>query len=96
MNVGVPDLAVGLAWVSTSVPLAGQSFNLTVTVRNQGPDVAGATTPALLSLGRRNNRRIPTRRSATATSAALPVSTAWSAGPAAASPSRAPVAGPSV
>ena len=44
MNVGVPDLAVGLAWVSTSVPLAGQSFTLTATVRNQGPDQAASTT----------------------------------------------------
>ena len=44
MNVGVPDLAVGLAWASTSVPLAGQSFTLTATVRNQGPDAAGSTT----------------------------------------------------
>ena len=44
MNVGVPDLAVDLAWASTSVPLAGQSFTLTATVRNQGPDEAGSTT----------------------------------------------------
>ena len=44
MNVGVPDLAVGLAWVSTSVPLAGQSLTLTATVRNQGPEQAGSTT----------------------------------------------------
>ena len=44
MNVGVPDLAVGLAWVSTSTPLAGESFTLTATVRNQGPDQAASTT----------------------------------------------------
>ena len=44
MNVGVPDLAVGLAWASTSVPLVGQSFTLTATVRNQGPAEAAATT----------------------------------------------------
>ena len=44
MNVGVPDLAVGLAWVSTSVPLAGQAFALTATVRNQGPDETASTT----------------------------------------------------
>ena len=44
MNVGVPDLAVGLAWASTSAPLAGQSFTLRATVRNQGPDQAGSTT----------------------------------------------------
>ena len=44
MNVGVPDLAVGLAWASTSVPLPGQSFTLTATVRNQGPDQAASTT----------------------------------------------------
>ena len=44
MNVGVPDLAVGLAWASTSTPLAGQSFTLRATVRNQGPDQAGSTT----------------------------------------------------
>ncbi len=43
MNVGVPDLAIGLAWVSTSVPLAGQSFMLTATVRNQGPEAAAST-----------------------------------------------------
>ena len=44
MNVGVPDLAVGSPLVSTSVPLAGQSFTLTATVRNQGPEAAGSTT----------------------------------------------------
>ena len=44
MNVGVPDLAVGLTWASTSVPLAGQSFTLHATVRNQGPEAAGSTT----------------------------------------------------
>ena len=44
MNVGVPDLTVGLAWVSTSTPLAGESFTLTATVRNQGPDQAASTT----------------------------------------------------
>ncbi len=44
MNVGVPDLAVALPVVSTSVPLAGQSFALTATVRNQGPNAAGSTT----------------------------------------------------
>ena len=44
MNVGVPDLAVGLAWVSTSTPLAGESFMLTAMVRNQGPDQATSTT----------------------------------------------------
>ena len=44
MNVGVPDLAVGLAWVSTSAPLAGQPLTLTATVRNQGPDQAASTT----------------------------------------------------
>ena len=43
MNVGVSDLAVGLASVSTSTPLAGQSFTLTATVRNQGPEGAAAT-----------------------------------------------------
>ncbi len=44
MNVGVPDLAFGLTWGSTSAPLAGQSFTLTTTVRNQGPHEAAATT----------------------------------------------------
>ena len=44
MNVGVPDLAVGSAWASTSVPLVGESFTLTATVRNQGPNEAGSTT----------------------------------------------------
>ena len=44
MNVRVPDLAVGLIWVSTSVSQAGQSFTLRATVRNQGPDEAAATT----------------------------------------------------
>ena len=44
MNVGVPDLAVGLTWASTSVPSAGQSFTLRATVRNQGPAEAGSTT----------------------------------------------------
>ena len=44
MNVGVPDLAVGLAWVSASAPLAGQTLTLTATVRNQGPDEAAGTT----------------------------------------------------
>ena len=44
VNLGVPDLAVGLAWVSTSVPLAGQSFTMMATVRNQGPEAAGSTT----------------------------------------------------
>ena len=44
MNVGVPDLAVGLAWVSASAPLAEQTLTLTATVRNQGPDQAAGTT----------------------------------------------------
>ena len=44
MNVGVPDLAVGLAHVSTSTPLQGQSFTLTATARNQGPEQAASTT----------------------------------------------------
>ncbi len=44
MNVGVPDLAFGSTWVSTSTPLAGQPFALTTTLRNQGPDEASATT----------------------------------------------------
>ena len=44
MNVGVPDLAVGLAYVSTSAPLTGQSFTLTATAKNQGPTRAGSTT----------------------------------------------------
>ncbi|MDE2807295.1 MAG: T9SS type A sorting domain-containing protein [Gemmatimonadota bacterium] len=44
INVGVPDLAIGLAWASTSVPLTGQSFTLTATVRNQGPNKAASTT----------------------------------------------------
>ena len=44
MNVGVPDLAVGLAWASTSVPLADESFTFRATVRNQGPVNAAATT----------------------------------------------------
>ena len=44
LNVGVSDLAFGPAWVSTSNPLAGQSFTLTAAVRNEGPAVAAATT----------------------------------------------------
>ena len=44
MDVGVPDLAVGLPWVSTSAPLAGQPLTLTATVRDQGPEAAGSTT----------------------------------------------------
>ncbi len=44
LNVGVPDLVFGPAWVSTSNPLAGQSFTLTATVRNEGPEAAAATT----------------------------------------------------
>ena len=43
INVGVPDLDVGLAQASTSALLAGQSFTLTATVRNQGPRESAAT-----------------------------------------------------
>ena len=57
MNVGVPDLAVSLAWASTSVLLAGQSFTLTATVRNQGPACSRVHDAALLPLGRRDHRR---------------------------------------
>ena len=44
VSVGVPDLAVSLAWASTSAIEAGESLNLTATVRNQGPEAAGSTT----------------------------------------------------
>ncbi len=44
VNVGVPDLAVSLAWASTSAAVAEKSFELTATVRNQGPEAAGSTT----------------------------------------------------
>ena len=44
MNVGVPDLVVSLAWASTSAAVAEESFELTATVRNQGPEAAGSTT----------------------------------------------------
>lgn len=44
INVGVPDLAVGLTWASTSVPMAEESFKLTATVRNHGTEASGPTT----------------------------------------------------
>ncbi len=44
INVGVPDLAIGLTLTSTSIPSVGQPFTLTAMVRNQGPEEAAPTT----------------------------------------------------
>ena len=55
VTVGAPDLVVDAPTVSNSRPTAGASFTLNATVRNQGTGQAAATTPALLSLDRRDD-----------------------------------------